>query len=86
MEKQLFDWDIEAGWDQGGTAMFQFYKCRLKVPIGIYDIGHVFPVIAIDYELGTIELYIDGEVKDNGTYTETILIGRYSLVLSVLKS
>lgn len=58
MEKQLFDWD---GWDDLGTASFQFYNAVLKVPMGEFSIGDKFDTVSVDFQTGEISLYRVGE-------------------------
>jgi len=72
-EGQLFDWD---GWDQPGTAEFQFYNVVLKVPVGKYEVGQKFPTVCVDYEKSKLSVWEEG----NQTGVPT---AQFDLVLSV---
>jgi hypothetical protein len=60
MESQLFTWT--GGWDSA-LFSFSFYDCTLTVAVGANKPGERFEGIDLDYEKGTISLFIEGSLE-----------------------
>ena len=76
----FFDWD---GNSEVSIGSYAVYNVVLKVPIGKYKKGHKFDSASIDIWNSNLVLWKNIFSADNGSFTESIVMGTYRLSMLI---
>ena len=72
VEESIFSWEQ---CDLHSTAVFHFWKCVLKLPVGQHKIGECIEVITVDYEHELMTFHIPPHDLNDEEYEIGIKVG-----------